>query len=125
VQWLDPVRWEADREGFIAAFDHWKADWESMDTGRYLANYSPNFRSDHQGLAAWGARKRKVASGKSWIKVGVNDLSVFAYPGARDLMMVTFEQDYRSSNMSKRTLKRQFWAREGGRWRIVHETVVS
>ena len=125
VQWLDPVRWEADREGFIAAFDRWKTDWESMDTGRYLANYSPNFRSDHQGLAAWGARKRKVASGKSWIKVGVNDLSVFAYPGARDLMMVTFEQDYRSNNMSKRTLKRQFWAREGGRWRIVHETVVS
>ncbi len=55
----------------------------------------------------------------------MNDLSVFAYPGARDLMMVTFEQDYRSNNMSKRTLKRQFWAREGGRWRIVHETVLS
>ena len=39
--------------------------------------------------------------------------------------MVTFEQDYRSNNMSKRTHKQQFWAREGGRWRIVHEAVVS
>jgi len=125
AQWLDPARWEADREGFVAAFDRWKADWESMDTSRYLANYSLNFRSEHQGLAAWSAHKRKVASGKSWVKVGVNDLSVFAYPGTRDLMMVTFEQDYRSNNMSKRTLKRQFWARESGRWRIVHETVLS
>jgi hypothetical protein len=41
------------------------------------------------------------------------------------MMMVTFEQDYRSSNLSNRTLKRQFWAREGGTWRIVHEIVVS
>jgi hypothetical protein len=39
--------------------------------------------------------------------------------------MVSFVQDYRSNNMSKRTSKRQFWAREGDRWRIVHEAVVG
>ena len=121
VQWLDPGRWESDRESFLGAFNRWKSDWESMDTGRYLANYSRDF----QGLDRWAARKKRVASGKSWIKVGVSDLSVFAYPGGRDLVMVTFEQDYRSNNMSKRTHKQQFWAREGGRWRIVHEAVVS
>jgi hypothetical protein len=27
--------------------------------------------------------------------------------------------------MSKRTLKRQYWARENGQWRIVHEAVVN
>ena len=59
------------------------------------------------------------------LKVGVSDLSVFAYPGQRDLMMVTFAQDYRTDNVSRRTLKRQFWAREGGRWRIVHEAAIS
>ena len=121
VDWLDPGRWEADREGFINAFKRWKSDWESMDTGRYLANYSSDFR----GLEAWKARKKRVASGKSWIKVGVTDLSVFAYPGTANLMMVTFEQDYRSNNMSKRTHKQQFWSREAGRWRIVHEAVIS
>jgi hypothetical protein len=52
-------------------------------------------------------------------------LSVFAYPDQRDLMMVTFYQDYRTDYVSRRTLKRQFWAREGGRWRIVHEAAIS
>ena len=125
VEWRDPRQWEDDRETFLAAFGRWKADWESLDTKRYLAHYSPNFRSEHRDFATWSARKRKVNSGKSWIKVGVGEVSLFAYPGSQDLMMITFEQDYRSNNLSNRTLKRQFWAREGGHWRIVHEAVVS
>jgi murein L,D-transpeptidase YafK len=125
VEWRDPRQWEAEREGFLAAFGRWKADWESLDAQRYIANYSPNFRTEKRDFAAWSARKRHVTAGKTWIKVGVNDMSVFAYPGSKDLMMITFEQDYRSNNLSNRTLKRQFWAREGSRWRIVHEAVVS
>jgi hypothetical protein len=39
--------------------------------------------------------------------------------------MVTFQQDYRSNNLSNRIVKRQFWTREGREWRIVHEAVVS
>ena len=36
---------------------------------------------------------------------------------AEETVVVTFTQDYRSSNLSNRTVKRQYWAREGGRWR--------
>ena len=57
--------------------------------------------------------------------MGVSDVSLFEYPGSRDLMMVSFEQDYRSNNLSNRTSKRQYWSREGGQWRIVHEAVVT
>ena len=125
IQWRDPAHWEADRKGFLDAFARWKKDWESLDTDRYLAHYSTHFRTDGRDLAAWKAKKGRVNAGKSWVKVGIDDLSLFAYPGAQDMMMVTFEQDYRSSNMSKKTLKRQYWVREGGDWRIVHESVVS
>ena len=125
VEWRAPQRWEADREAFLKAFGRWKSDWESLDTRRYLSHYSPSFRSVHRDFGAWSARKRHVNAGKTWIKVGVNDVSLFAYPGSADLMMITFEQDYRSNNLSNRTVKRQFWSREGGQWRIVHEAVVS
>jgi hypothetical protein len=96
-----------------------------MDTARYLSHYSRNFRSEHRDFATWSARKRHVNAGKTWIKVGVNEVSVFAYPGPQDLMMISFQQDYRSNNLSNRTFKRQFWAREGAQWRIVHEAVVN
>jgi murein L,D-transpeptidase YafK len=125
VEWRAPEQWEADREAFLNAFAGWRSDWESRDTARYLAHYSREFRSTQRDLAAWSASKRRVNSGKAWIKVAVSDVSLFAYPGSKNLMMITFEQDYRSNNMSKRTLKRQFWALEAGEWRIVHEAVVS
>jgi len=96
-----------------------------LDANRYLSHYSRSFRSEHRDFATWSARKRQVNTGKTWIKVGVNDVSVFEYPGKRDLMMISFEQDYRSNNLSNRTFKRQFWAREDGHWRIVHEAVVG
>jgi murein L,D-transpeptidase YafK len=124
VEWHAPNQWEADREAFLKAFGKWKSDWESLDTNRYLAHYSRDFRSKNRNFAAWSASKRKVNAGKSWVKVGVNDVSVFAYPGAEPLMMITFEQDYRSNNMSAKTVKRQFWSRQGAQWRIVHEVVV-
>jgi murein L,D-transpeptidase YafK len=125
LQWRDAKAWEADRESFMAAFARWKADWESRDLERYFSNYAANFRTDDTDGTTWKAHKRKVSAGKSWVKVGVKDVSVFAYPGTGDLMMVTFEQDYRSNNLSNRTTKRQYWSREGKTWRIVHESVVS
>ena len=114
-----------DREAFLAAFGQWKADWESRDTERYFTHYSASFRTESRDLGSWKAAKRRANAGKSWIKVGVDELSLFAYPGAKDMMMVTFEQDYRSSNLSNRTVKRQYWVREGRGWRILHEAVVS
>ena len=125
MRWLDRRAWLADRESFLDSFNAWRKDWESRDTDRYLSHYSSRFRSDSHDLAQWKARKREVNAAKRWIKVGVHELSVFAYPGTKDMVMATFVQDYRSSNLSNRTVKRQYWVREGGHWRILHESVVS
>jgi murein L,D-transpeptidase YafK len=125
IAWQDAERWEADRDEFLRSFAEWRADWESLDVERYLAHYGEGFRSDGGGREAWAAHKRRVASGKSWVKVGVAQVSLFAYPAESAMMVVNFEQDYRSNNLSNRTLKRQYWSRQGGRWRIVHESVVG
>jgi murein L,D-transpeptidase YafK len=125
IRWRDRRAWEADRAAFLAAFDGWKKSWESRDADRYLANYSTRFRAESRDLASWKARKRQVNAGKAWVKVAVDDMSLFAYPGEKDMMMVTFRQDYRSSNLSNVARKRQYWVREGGQWRILAESVVS
>ena len=41
--------------------------------------------------------------------------------GKDALISVTFDQDYRSDNLSRRTAKRQYWAMERGRWKIAYE----
>ena len=124
VEWVTPKALRADRDTFLAALDAWRRDWESNNVERYLAHYGKNFRTSDRDLEGWKAHKRRVSAAKSWIKVSLGNLSVFRDPGANDLVSVTFDQDYRSSNLSQRTRKRQYWAREGARWKILYEAPV-
>ncbi|MGH8705469.1 MAG: L,D-transpeptidase Cds6 family protein, partial [Burkholderiales bacterium] len=62
---------------------------------------------------------------KSWIKVSLANLSVFRDPGRHALMVVTFDQHYRSSNLAQKSRKRQYWVIEEGRWKIAYEAPVG
>ena len=88
---------------------------------KYLGHYSQKFLSDGQNYVQWGERKRQVGSGKSWIKVAAANISMFRNPGKEDMAVVTFDQDYRSNNLSNVMKKRQYWQKEDGRWKIVYE----
>jgi murein L,D-transpeptidase YafK len=121
IEWSDAAAVEAQRKSLAAAIEHWRTDWESRDTARYLAHYSARFSSGTQNATAWATHKRKVNAAKSWIKVGISDVSMFRYPRERDFVVVTFDQDYRSDSLSNKMRKRQYWVREGGRWKILYE----
>ena len=43
------------------------------------------------------------------------------YTKLYDLAVITFRQDYSSSNFSNRTRKQQYWMKNGGRWHILYE----
>jgi murein L,D-transpeptidase YafK len=121
VEWTKLDDWAQERKAFQGRLEQWRADWESRDTGRYLSHYARSFSANGENLAAWSLHKRQVNTGKTWIKVGVRNVSMFRNPGKEDLVVVTFDQDYRSNNLSNTMRKRQYWTREDGRWRIVYE----
>lgn len=122
VEWVAYDALDARRSELASAIDRWRQDWESRDTDRLLAHYHPAFRAGSQDLRAFGASKQKVNAGKTWIKVGLDQVSLMLYPERPDFALVSFVQDYRSNNLSDRTAKRQFWRRDNGRWTIIHET---
>ena len=124
VSWTSPADLEADRESLAAAVETWRVDWESRDTEAYFSHYAEDFRTGSMNRPAWTAYKRRVNSTKSYIEVGVEDLGIYAYPGESELFLVTFEQRYVSSNFRARKWKHQYWRREAGDWRIVHESGV-
>ena len=121
VEWLSLDDWQAEREALKNEIAGWRSDWEGLDVERYLSHYSTKFIGDGQNLAQWSARKRQVASGKSWIKVAADNISMFRNPGKEELVIVTFDQDYRSNNLSNVMKKRQYWMKEAGRWKIIYE----
>jgi hypothetical protein len=76
--------------------------------------------------ASWVEYKRRVNPSKKFIKVKLTDTSMFLYPGEKQLMVVTFVQDYASDNFKRKFTKRQYWQLEkDGQWRIVYEGAAS
>lgn len=121
VEWVQPQAISSVRQELVAGLESWRRDWESLDTNRYLRHYSPAFTSGSQDYRSFAQQKQHVNAGKQWIRVKLDRVSMFLYPGKQRLAVVTFDQDYASSNLSNRMRKRQYWIREGSGWRIIHE----
>jgi murein L,D-transpeptidase YafK len=121
IDWVSPGAEKDLRAQLGQSVEGWRRDWENRDTDKYLAHYAPEFSSGKQDLAQWSAQKRGVNAGKTWIRLKLDNVSYFLYPGRDDLAVVTFDQDYASSNLSNEMRKRQYWIRERGAWRILYE----
>jgi len=121
IEWLSLDDWNAERNALNAEIERWRSDWESLDTERYLTHYSKKFSAERENYTDWVRHKRQVNSNKTWIKLNISNFSMFRNPGKDELVVVTFDQDYRSSNLSNSMKKRQYWTKEGGKWRIVYE----
>jgi len=112
---------QGERDALLQEFEQWRKDWASLDTDAYLKHYSRDFSSDSVNYAAWAKQKQLVNSAKSWIKVNLSNVSVFTYPEQPNMVVVNFEQDYNSSNLSNKMKKRQYWIKHNNRWQIVYE----
>lgn len=124
LTWSDPESLSVARDELNESIENWRKDWESRDTERLLGHYSREFRDGKNDFQSFASSKRRVNAGKSWIKISLSGLSIYRQPGQADLAIVSFEQDYRSSNLENQSRKRQYWQRENGRWRIVQETIL-
>lgn len=121
IEWISPDQWQQERDELSSHIEAWRADWESRDTERYLSHYSRQFKAGNQDFARFSAHKRQVNANKAWIKLGLDNIAIFRNPGREEVAVVTFDQDYRSDNLSNKMKKRQFWVREKGQWKIIYE----
>lgn len=122
IPWLESVEIERQRLIIEAEIENWRRAWESGDTGDYLDFYASEFQGRGMGKSEWSAYKRRVNAAKKFMQIDVSDVSVFGYPDEADLVVVTFEQAYKSDNFNSTSRKRQYWRLgEDGRWRIVSE----
>nr|VFJ99418.1 MAG: Murein L,D-transpeptidase YafK [Candidatus Kentron sp. LFY] len=130
ISWIEPEEVVARRDRFEERFNRWRRSWESLNHRKYAEYYSHDFQNGVQDYTSWLRHKRRVNAGKRYIQVRVSNLSIFGYPGERNMLVVTFDQDYRSDNFGSRSKKRQYWRQEkaphtnDGVWRIVYENVL-
>lgn len=121
IVWLEPDEVSRLRADVGDIFERWRQAWQSLDTEHYLSFYSPNFQSSRGNYDEWAAHKWRVNAKKSFVTVTVDQIGMFRYPEHPDLVLVDFQQDYKSDNFNSLTHKRQFWQRTDAGWRVLHE----
>ena len=104
--------------------ESWRRDWESLKPALYLNHYTSNFSANGESLTERAADKRRINETKSWIKIKLSQISALEYPGEANLVVVNFDQDYRSNNLNARSRKQQYWQHTNGAWKIVMETTL-
>ena len=117
-KWIEPEAKQNNSESALSVLNQWQNDWESLDTDKYLAHYSSDQLENFDQFAA---HKHRVNKYKKYIEIDLNNISVYGYPGNEEMMVVSFDQEYRSNNHRSVTQKRQYWKKQNGRWQIIFE----
>lgn len=122
INWIPAEKWKARQTEYLKFVEQWRKDWESKDVELYLAHYARDYSGLGKDYNSWVEYKRRVTPSKDFIKINLTGTSMFLYPGEPGLLVVTFEQDYRSDNFQRKFTKRQYWRKgEDGVWKIIYE----
>jgi len=124
LQWISPEAWSKQKEQMLSVVKNWENDWESLDHQRYIKNYSKTFSDGSVNYQKFSEHKKRVNSNKDFIDIDLKDLNIFTYPDT-ELMVVSFNQQYKSSNYNGSGLKRQYWQKEAQAWKIAYEGAPS
>jgi hypothetical protein len=87
-------------------------------------HYSARFKSPtDEDANAWIARQQFLPGAKR-VHVALQDTSHFRQPTQEDIIISTFTQQTAVGKLRHSVRLRQYWAREGGQWKIVAESVL-
>jgi murein L,D-transpeptidase YafK len=122
VNWISREQWLAKRQQVMQLLSSWLIDWESLDHKMYRRHYSRSELDAYgRDFESWDGHKRWVNRKKTWVEVEYSKLSIFNYPGEENLMLMQFEQNYRSNNLNLESPKELYWRKVDTQWQIVYE----
>lgn len=110
------------KEALTKALETWRKDWVTQDTDAYLSHYSKQFFYSDGGYQKWADYKRVIQATKPKVSIDINDVSMFTYPNAEQpMVVVNFEQSFKSAALQNKMKKRQYWIHENNQWKIIYE----
>lgn len=123
LDWVSPEVARAEARALRQTLEAWREAREQLDADRVLSFYSPNFQNGKAGLQAWrNTVERELARGRGR-PAELKDLSILAWRDSVDIAVVTFGEVW--SGERRGAVKRQYWGKEGGQWRIFYEGVIG
>lgn len=123
LRWVTPSAAQAEKRQFHDVLQAWRDAKASGDLGRLLGFYTSDFAVNGKTLAQWTPLLKVELGRVRGRDIQLKDLSVLRWTDSADTMVVTFGEVAAGSRSGP--VKRQYWVREDGQWRIFYEGVIG
>ena len=122
INWISKARYQQQSNNFKNKIESWKTAWETKNINEYLNFYSKSFNNNHKIFTSWAKHKRRIFTKTKKINLKIDQLNIFSYPGEKDMIAVSFYQNYKGDRYHSKSYKLQYWKKEAdGNWRIIYE----
>ena len=123
IKWVAPQSLATDSAAFDGVLKAWTDDKSSGDMNRLLSWYAPEFTSNGKSLTEWTPELQVELKKTAGRGIQLKDVSYLRWTDAADTMVVTFAELKRGQVSG--VIKRQYWSRNGGQWKIFFEGIIG
>jgi murein L,D-transpeptidase YafK len=123
LEWVNPSSLDRERTTARTLVEQWRQARSGNNLQKLAAFYSPQFSSGTADLAAWTqqlAKEMNLARGR---ESELKELSILSWRDTGDVLIVTFGEVRKGERSGP--MKRQYWGKEGGQWKIFFEGVIG
>lgn len=123
LEWIPRAHAHQDRAAARAIVEQWRQARVHGDHARLMSFYSPQFSSGNADLTQWSkAASRELATARGR-EAELKELSILAWRDTSEVLIVTFGEVLKGRRSGP--MKRQYWGKEGGQWKIFYEGVIG
>lgn len=123
LDWVAASTVAADRRGLRALMESWRSARAGADVDRLMGFYSTSFASGETGPEQWRRQLEKDLATQRGRQPELKDVSILSWQDKAEILVVTFGEVPRGSFSGP--VKRQYWGKEGGQWKIFFEGVIG
>jgi len=123
IEWVARAQVEQERIAAHAMVEQWRIARSQGDVRKLLSFYSPQFQSGTADLAQWSEMVDKELQATRGRSAELKEMSILSWRDAGEVLIVTFGEVL--SGQLTGPLKRQYWGKESGQWKIFFEGVIS
>ncbi|WP_178084844.1 L,D-transpeptidase family protein [Rhodoferax aquaticus] len=119
LNWVPPHNARADGKPFEDVLYAWRNAKTAGDLEQLLAFYTTDFSSNGKNLAQWTPVLKSELATARGRTIQLKDISYLRWTDTSDTMVVTFGEV--AEGVRYGLTKRQYWMREGNKWKIFFE----
>lgn len=123
LKWVEPKMLRAEGQAFEKSLEAWRLAKSGSYFDQLLAFYTADFRNYAGSREDWASALLAETQARQGRATQLKDVSYLRWSDTADTMVVTFGE----VTEGKRTgpVKRQYWIRRGGDWKIFFEGVIG